>query len=708
MKAGVVAGFVLALAAPSFCDAQDERRFKKKLAEANDLLAERRWQEVVDELSAALEANSGQDYVRLHRMEITDSVRRAKFHLAHEPLALEESIDGKLKSYDAATGAIEIHYRPGDLEEMAEATKPKVRLLPFWFTGTRSLTLEGAQYPSYASAGVQLGLTDGVHVILVECGRQGGDAVVWKGRLGDDYKEGRSELGRGPSTAENNQPYALRLDVEEARLRLSIADAPVVEVEIPPGFRYFVAEKIVFDRMVVVGAVRADSIQDRIAAGFQDSYLEFCNRFDAEKELPKWLYEPLSYESPHFRDEIPSATGPNARVMAQAVGLLDAGKPEEALSALDKAKGSKGKEYRAWIRAQANMKLERPGEVLRWTRELKRSAKGFMEGRMLAVSALTKLGRWSDAAKELRAILKEEPGYQAAYFAIVPTLLRMGAAEEAREYVERAKKAGLRVAPDLESMLVMALKGPVWSSIESLSTAHYDIHTNMDPAILSVAADILESGFERYSDEIAPAKRQSGQRYQVYLFASRRGYDVYTLGHLSTDARHTLGVFFGALRQLLAFADADHEEFLRTIRHEGFHQFLDSVEIDVPVWLNEGLAAYYEPFGSDVAEGEIPVVDKHVRELSERMDEVLVLERILAWSPTDFRETGFFGYSQAWAFVHFMRSAPDRSKILDSYFRKLRKGEQSESAMEKTFAKVDLAELNRAFRAHIEGLVQAK
>jgi hypothetical protein len=33
---------------------------------------------------------------------------------------------------------------------------------------------------------------------------------------------------------------------------------------------------------------------------------------------------------------------------------------------------------------------------------------------------------------------------------------------------------------------------------------------------------------------------------------------------------------------------------LRTVRHEGFHQYLDRMLPETPVWLNEGTAEYFE------------------------------------------------------------------------------------------------------------------
>ena len=55
-----------------------------------------------------------------------------------------------------------------------------------------------------------------------------------------------------------------------------------------------------------------------------------------------------------------------------------------------------------------------------------------------------------------------------------------------------------------------------------------------------------------------------------------------------------MGLYSPALKQLLIWNQPNRKKMLETVRHEGFHQYLDGVMSDPPPWLNEGLAMYYE------------------------------------------------------------------------------------------------------------------
>jgi hypothetical protein len=104
------------------------------------------------------------------------------------------------------------------------------------------------------------------------------------------------------------------------------------------------------------------------------------------------------------------------------------------------------------------------------------------------------------------------------------------------------------------------------------------------------------------------------------------------------------------------------------LRHELTHALLHSVLKDVPLWLDEGLAEYYEmPAGWH---GVNPEHLKHLRndagpafrpDLARLED----LSEVQQMAPAEYRE--------AWAWVHLtLRSEPDAKRALVGYLRELR------------------------------------
>ena len=68
----------------------------------------------------------------------------------------------------------------------------------------------------------------------------------------------------------------------------------------------------------------------------------------------------------------------------------------------------------------------------------------------------------------------------------------------------------------------------------------------------------------------------------------------YCANALGSVHPHTKGLYSPSLKQLLVRNLSDQQDMLETVRHEGFHQYLDRFLDNPPVWFNEGMAEYYE------------------------------------------------------------------------------------------------------------------
>ena len=105
------------------------------------------------------------------------------------------------------------------------------------------------------------------------------------------------------------------------------------------------------------------------------------------------------------------------------------------------------------------------------------------------------------------------------------------------------------------------------------------------------------------------------------------------------------------------------------LRHEVAHGYLHSVVSNIPLWLDEGLAEYFE-----VPRGHRGVHQSHLGLLWQRhtrffwKPSLQRLERI-----TDAERMGPLDYAEAWLVVHWLlETTPQRRQLLQNYLARLR------------------------------------
>jgi hypothetical protein len=154
----------------------------------------------------------------------------------------------------------------------------------------------------------------------------------------------------------------------------------------------------------------------------------------------------------------------------------------------------------------------------------------------------------------------------------------------------------------------------------------------------------------------------SSEPVEVYLFANAEAMKAYRQRYCR--GMSTRRAFFVQTAERLAVYAQWSERLGDDLRHETTHAFLHAVFSDVPLWLDEGLAVYYEtPRGS---RGFNP---QHLRWLSGAMaggrwhPDLVRLEQ---FSPaTDMRQAD---YAESWAWIHFLlQSRPELADLLRHY-----------------------------------------
>lgn len=153
----------------------------------------------------------------------------------------------------------------------------------------------------------------------------------------------------------------------------------------------------------------------------------------------------------------------------------------------------------------------------------------------------------------------------------------------------------------------------------------------------------------------------------VYLFSNESGYSEYMQStYPNLPARRAF--FIGSPGELAVYAFWGSQVRI-DLRHEYTHGLLHASLKSVPLWLDEGLAEYFEVTGDDHKRINV----EHAQRLSTALNN--------GWRPDmrrlegieDVAEMHRLDYQESWAWVHFLLhdSADTRFLLLD-YLRQLR------------------------------------
>jgi hypothetical protein len=197
---------------------------------------------------------------------------------------------------------------------------------------------------------------------------------------------------------------------------------------------------------------------------------------------------------------------------------------------------------------------------------------------------------------------------------------------------------------------------------------------------------------------------------QVYLFENQETYERFMqTKYPKLPKRRAFFVAqprrFGGTEDLLVYTYWG-DRVQQDLRHELTHALLHSVLKDVPLWLDEGLAEFFEvPRASD------GLNSHHVEQLRRGPGPRPNLARLEQLSEVDQMTPG--DYREAWAWVHLMlRSTPEAKQVLISYIGELRTNPRPgplgvrlaavipglDTALERHLAKLPLTPLPRQAR----------
>ncbi len=231
-------------------------------------------------------------------------------------------------------------------------------------------------------------------------------------------------------------------------------------------------------------------------------------------------------------------------------------------------------------------------------------------------------------------------------------------------------------------LLVLFLSAPQASSaadLRTLRSAHYLVHTDLEPALAEDLAKRLDAMHDEYARRLgAFSAIDPSEKFEVYLFAHRADYMRLTQSRYP----NTGGIFMPQRNLLAAYLQGQGRDGLRrAIQHEAFHQFAHAaISPNIPTWLNEGMAQYFEEgiwTGAQFTFGQVP--PRRLRQLQHdlREKQIVPFTTMLGmtnetWETilTTDADRGATHYNQAWAMTHFLihganGDVPYRPRLID-------------------------------------------
>lgn len=149
--------------------------------------------------------------------------------------------------------------------------------------------------------------------------------------------------------------------------------------------------------------------------------------------------------------------------------------------------------------------------------------------------------------------------------------------------------------------------------------------------------------------------QDSQEPIYVFLFARKSTYDAY-LQQYFPQAPSRKALFIKGRGPGMVFAHRG-EDFEVDVRHECTHAVLNATLPMVPLWLDEGLAEYFE-----IDEQQRRLGSPHLRSVkwSARLGQAPRLEELEQIG--QLSQMGRSEYRQAWAWVHFMLHGPPEAR----------------------------------------------
>ncbi|MEX0742572.1 MAG: DUF1570 domain-containing protein, partial [Phycisphaeraceae bacterium] len=244
----------------------------------------------------------------------------------------------------------------------------------------------------------------------------------------------------------------------------------------------------------------------------------------------------------------------------------------------------------------------------------------------------------------------------------------------------------------------------------------YEVTTTLDRDLAIKVAKHTDMVYAHYADQFSGFRSRQLQSHPLFVFETRQQYTDF-LGRHDIDGSGSGGMFFVSPHGsglTTMFEGQGLTRMLRTLRHEGFHQFAHSkIGPNLPQWANEGLAEYFAEslvVRNRLVPGQVAPGALHNVKAAIENDRYLPFEELLHLSQDQWNQRVRQGdsrlmYDQSWSIVHFLVHADRRFvAAFDAYLLALGRGIDAQVAFDQAFDSPNYQAFERAWKRYIVDL----
>ena len=635
----------------------------------------------MDALNTLLAAHKDRNYAKARRDEIAELYRLLACGIAFPPPKPDDLVSGKVLSWSPRYGKLKIQYEPdaaGDFEQRKDMWYFPPRLAGPFTLDIRGVTYPGSanQQPIVTLGGEQhpeTGRNQSWHIL---CGVPKNKEARGHIAHHDGLKETRSKP-KAPG-GKPGKPYRIQVRVAAKKVACSVNSRSIGSVSKPASvFGYIGFRAPTWSRWTFHGVIEPNWIESKIEQIVEGNLEEFDKTYKASDVVPQWLFDPILREKKKRKvqvvDLIADLSDKHYDAVLEvdnAIRMEEFDKALEAIDGLQQAGLDEATcEYLRARTCQHMTELEKAITHLKRCLELESR---FLDGSLMLGTILRQMGRHGEAMEDFRKMAERNAQDAKTYEAAANEMMSIGRPDDARTITRLAARNGV-TSHDLRKLnraMIKIARGPRWSQRYAHESRNYYVMSNMDQTICREAADLLEEAYAAFCQTLGSVPRDASRRFRVYMFSTKQGFMGYQQDlseYFGKPNDKAAGLYTPTLKQLLIWKHSSHESIMKTVRHEGFHQYLDQLMPGPPVWFNEGLAEYYE---NPVRKGEKlefgALHRYHLHMLSRRG--MRPMKKFLYGSPALFYDDGLRSYAQAWLLMHmFQHTTPKNA----AFFKKL-------------------------------------
>jgi hypothetical protein len=195
---------------------------------------------------------------------------------------------------------------------------------------------------------------------------------------------------------------------------------------------------------------------------------------------------------------------------------------------------------------------------------------------------------------------------------------------------------------------------------------HYIVLSELGQDRAAVLSRQLEALFGLYDGFFRYDAANLNAKLNVHEFADKAGFDIYMTQIVGQSKDDFVYLHYASPErsELLLFPKAE-PDYLASLAHQGFVQFLKAFIPNPPLWIREGVAVSFESAVWDDKAGKLSFPEnlawlETVKSLKER-SLLIGLDKLLTIGQDEARADLDVFYPQAWAFTSFLLNSQDKS-----------------------------------------------